>query len=210
MSFHEIQFPTDISKGSAGGPERRTDIVTLRSGFEERNTIWKHSRRKYDASLGLQSLDDLHEVLEFFEARSGRLYAFRWKDWADYRSGPPRRTTSSDDQLIGVGDGSETAFQLVKRYTSGGVEYVRDIRKPVAGTVDVEVNGAAQGEGSDYTLDYTTGIITFASAPSSGHSIKAGYWFDVPARFDTDYLGISVDAFEAGAIPAIDILEVRV
>lgn len=210
MSFHEVLFSEDISKGSAGGPERRTDIVTLRSGYEERNTIWAHSRRKYDAALGLRSLDDLHEVLEFFEARSGRLYGFRWRDWADYRSGPPRRTVSSSDQLIGVGDGTQTAFQLVKRYSSGGVEYVRDIRKPVSGTLLVETNGTLRAEGSFYTVDYTTGIVTFAAAPSVGHQIKAGYWFDVPARFDTDYLSISVDAFEAGAIPAIDILEVRV
>ena len=210
MSFHEVQFPTDISKGSAGGPERRTDIVTLRSGFEGRNTIWKHSRRKYDASLGLRSLDDLHEVIEFFEARSGRLYGFRWKDWADYRSGPPRIQVSSSDQLIGVGDNTTTDFQLVKRYSSGGVEYVRDIRKPVSGTVLVELNGSAQAEGSDYTLDYTTGVVSFSTAPGTGVNVRAGFWFDVPARFDTDYLSISVDAFEAGAIPAIDILEVRV
>ncbi len=210
MSFHEVQFPTDISKGSAGGPERRTDVVTLRSGYEERNTIWKHSRRKYDASLGLRSLNDLHEVLEFFEARSGRLYGFRWKDWADYRSGPPQRQVSRTDQLIGTGDGTDTTFQLVKRYTSGGVTYIRDIRKPVSGTVLVAVDGVAQSEGSDFTVDYATGIITFASPPGAGDDVTAGYWFDVPVRFDTDYLSISVDAFEAGAIPAIDILEVRV
>lgn len=210
MSFHETQFPTDISKGSAGGPERRTDIVTLRSGFEERNSIWRHSRRKYDASLGLRSLDDLHEVLEFFEARSGRLFGFRWKDWADHRSGPPRRTVSAADQLIGVGDGSDTTFQLVKRYTSGGVEYIRDIRKPVSGTVLVAVDGSPLSEGSGFTVDYTTGLITFASAPGLGLDITAGYHFDVPVRFDTDFLSISVDAFEAGAIPAIDIIEVRV
>lgn len=217
MSFHEVQFPSDISKGSGGGPERRTDITTLRSGFEERNSIWKHSRRKYDASLGLRSIDELHEVLEFFEARSGRLYGFRWKDWADYRSGPPKRAIASTDQLVGVGDGSETDFQLVKRYSSGGIEYVRDIKKPSRPATDpdapaplVEVNSIAQTEGVDYTIDYNTGIITFTSAPTSGHNIRAGFWFDVPVRFDTDFMSISVEAFEAGAIPAIDIIEVRV
>lgn len=210
MSFHETQFPDDISKGSGGGPERRTDIVTLRSGFEERNSIWKHSRRKYDASLGLRSLDDLHEVLEFFEARSGRLYGFRWKDWTDYRSGPPKRRVSPDDQLLGVGDGSEVDFQLIKRYASGGVEYVRDIKKPVAGTVEVQVNGVEVDEGTDFTVDTTTGVITLTVAPPAGQEVRAGYWFDVPVRFDTDYMAISVEAFEAGAIPAIDIIEVRV
>jgi uncharacterized protein (TIGR02217 family) len=212
LSFHEVQFPTDISKGSAGGPERRTDIVTLRSGFEERNTIWANSRRRYDASLGLRSLDDLYDVIQFFEARSGRLHAFRWKDWSDYRSASPVKTALSSDQLIGVGTGALTTFQLIKRYTSGGIEWIRNIRKPVAGTVLVEVAGVTKTLGTHYTLDTTTGIITFlaGSIPAPGQNVKAGFWFDVPVRFDTDYLSISVEAFEAGSVPSIDILEVRV
>jgi uncharacterized protein (TIGR02217 family) len=212
LSFHEVQFPTDISKGSTGGPERRTDIVTLRSGFEERNTIWAHSRRRYDASLGMRSLDDLHDVLQFFEARSGRLHAFRWKDWADYRSGSPTKTATSADQLLGVGTGALTTFQLVKLYTSGGIEYVRTIRKPVAGTALVEVAGVLKTAGTHYNIDNTTGIITFTAGniPAPGQNVKAGYWFDVPVRFDTDYLNISVEAYEAGSVPSIDILEVRV
>lgn len=56
MAFHEIRFPADLSFGSLGGPERRTDIVTLSSGFEERNTPWSHSRRRYDAGAGMMSL----------------------------------------------------------------------------------------------------------------------------------------------------------
>ena len=45
MSFHEVRFPASLSFGSIGGPERRTEIVTLANGFEERNTPWAHSRR---------------------------------------------------------------------------------------------------------------------------------------------------------------------
>jgi uncharacterized protein (TIGR02217 family) len=212
LSFHEVQFPTDISKGSSGGPERRTDIVTLRSGFEERNTIWANSRRRYDASFGLRSLDDLYQVIQFFEARSGKLHSFRWKDWMDYRSGSPVFTATSTDQLIGVGTGALATFQLVKRYTSGGINWDRIIKKPVAGTVLIQVAGVLKTIGTHYTVDDTTGIITFqaGSIPTPGQNVKAGFWFDVPVRFDTDFLNLSIEAFEAGSVPSIDILEVRV
>jgi len=211
MAFHEVQFPTDISKGSSGGPERRTDIVALRSGFEQRNNIWAHSRRRYDASLGLRDTNDLHDVISFFEARSGRLHGFRWKDWTDYRSKGPRTTVTHTDVLVGLGTGAQAAFQLVKRYSSGGVEYVRTIRKPVLGTVLVGVNGTAKTAGVHYDLDINTGVITFTGGniPGAGQSVTAGFWFDVPVRFDTEFLSVSVDAFEAGTIQSIDILEIR-
>lgn len=208
MAFHEDQFPSDISKGSAGGPERLTDIVTLRSGHEERNTIWTHSRRRYDASLGVRDIDDMHEVIEFFEARRGRLHGFRWKDWADWKSCPPKQTPTNMDQVIGVGDGTEHDFQLQKVYSSGGSSYTRPIKKPVAGTVLISKNGVSSLSG--WTVDTTTGIIHFTSAPTAGHIIRAGFEFDVPVRFDQDMLSISVDAFQAGSIGSIDIIEVRV
>lgn len=86
MSFHEVRFPASLSFGSIGGPERRTDIVTLANGFEERNTPWAHARRRYDAGFGLRSLDDIEALISFFEARQGQLIGFRWKDWSDYKS----------------------------------------------------------------------------------------------------------------------------
>lgn len=79
MQFHDVRFPSTLSFGAIGGPERRTEIVTLSNGFEERNSPWSQSRRRYDAGLGMRSLDDLENVIAFFEARQGQLYAFRWK-----------------------------------------------------------------------------------------------------------------------------------
>ena len=134
MSFHEVQFSPKIALGSTGGPERRTEVVTLANGFEERNTHWAHSRRRYDAGLGVRSLDDLHETLAFFEARYGRLYGFRWKDWVDHKSSAPSAAPGPNDQTIGFGDGTERLFQLIKVYESGGEDYARPIRKPRPGT----------------------------------------------------------------------------
>jgi len=206
---HEVRVPTSISRGSTGGPRRRTDIVTLRSGFEERNAVWADSRREYDAGLGIRDINDMHEVLEFFEARLGRLYGFRWKDWADYKSCAPNETPARDDQTIGTGNGSETEFQLVKTYSSGPTSWSRTIKKPVSGTVLVEVNGSLV-DPADYSVNTETGIITFDTAPTDTHVIKAGYEFDVPVRFTNDHIDITVELFSAGAAPQVNVIEVKV
>ena len=208
MAFHEVRFPEDISKGSSGGPERRTDIVTLRSGFEQRNTIWADSRRSYDASLGIRDIDELYDVIEFFEGRMGMLHGFRWKDWADYKSGAPGTATTAFDVQIGVGTGAQTTFQLRKNYVSGLQTYSRVINKPVAGTVKIARNGTEIFTG--WTVDTTTGIVTFSVAPTAGHAIQAGFEFDVPVRFNMDKMTINMEAFEAGSAPAVDIIEIRV
>ena len=207
-AFHETQFPPEISYGSQGGPKRLTQIVSLKSGYEERNQAWQHSRRSYDASVGIRRLSHLHDVLNFWEARRGRLYGFRWKDWLDFKSSYGRNEPADTDQIIATGDASTTAFQLVKRYTDAGEEYVRPIRKPVIGTVLVSLDNVSQPSG--WTLDSTTGIITFSSAPGNSVVIRAGFEFDVPVRFTDDEIKLSADAFEAGSIPAINVTEIRV
>lgn len=209
MAFHEVRFPTNMSFGSIGGPERRTDVVTLSNGFEERNTPWAHSRRRYDAGAGMRSLDDIAALVAFFEARRGRMHGFRWKDWADYKSCVPSGTVAFADQPIGVGDGVRTVFQLAKTYRSGFEDYVRPVRKPVAGTVRVGVAGAALVETVDYTVDAATGIVTVAVAPGAGAEVTAGFEFDVAVRFDTDAIQVSVATFQAGELPAVPVVEVR-
>lgn len=210
MAFHEIRFPANVSFGSQGGPERLTEIVTLANGFEERNTPWEHSRRRYDAGFGLRSLEDVDTLLAFFEARRGRLHAFRWKDWSDYKSGPAGAVISAFDQRIALGDGVRTQFQLVKTYASGSASYVRPIAKPVAGTVLLAVGGDPKVEVLDFNVDATTGMVSFVVAPDIGAEITAGFEFDVPARFDSDRIETSVASFRAGEVPNVPIVEVRV
>ena len=207
MAFHEVRFPDNISRGARGGPERRTQIVEMASGDEERNGSWADSRRRYDASYGIRKADDLAAVTAFFEARRGRLYGFRWKDWADYKSSPPSVNISAVDQPIGVGTGAATAFPLVKLYNSGAQSWTRTITKPVAGTVAVALNGATQITG--WTVNTTTGVVTFASAPAPGVAITAGFEFDVPVRFDTDTLDVTLDFERLGSITSIPLIEVR-
>ena len=208
MSFHEVLFPVDIAFNSEGGPTRRTDIVALVSGHEERNSPWAGSRRAFNAGYGVKSLSDIERVIAFFEARSGRLYGFRFRDPFDFKSGPAASAPQADDQVLGQGDGAATAFQLVKSYASGPAAYAREIKKPVAGSVLLAVAGAVKTQGADFTVDETTGRVTLASAPAPGEAVTAGFLFDTPVRFDTDELRINLAAFRAGDIPSIPLIEV--
>ncbi|WP_421724231.1 phage distal tail protein, Rcc01695 family [Bauldia sp.] len=210
--FHEVRFPTAIAFGSAGGPERLTEVVTLGSGHEERNSRWADSRRRYNAGYGVRSIDDLHAVIGFFEERRGRLYGFRWRDRVDFSSAAtPGATVAPTDQTIGNGDGTTANFQLVKTYGALHAPYQRTIAKPESGTVRVAVDGIEQTEITDWTCDITTGLVTFqpGSIPAGGTVISAGFAFDVPVRFDTDRLDINLASFAAGDIPSIPLVEIR-
>ena len=208
--FHEVQFPLDISLRGSGGPERRTDVVTLGSNREERNARWARSRRRYDAGYGVKSLASLAVVTAFFEERRGMLYGFRWRDRADFKSCAPHQTPAADDQALGTGDGVTASFQLVKTYGVLFAPYARPIVKPCAGTVLVAVAGAVKALGVDFDLDTTTGIVAFraGAVPSAGDAVTAGFLFDTPVRFDSDYLELDHTAFEGGAIPKIPIIEI--
>ena len=210
-AFHEVRFPLDIARRSTGGPGRRTEIVTLGSGAEERNSRWADARRSYEAGYGIKTLDEIHTVIGFFEERRGRLHGFRWKDHADFKSCAPLVTPVNNDHEIGTGDGVADQFQLVKHYGVGANRYTRAITKPVVGTVLIAVNGTAQTEAVNFTLDPTTGQVTFVagSIPLNGQSVTAGFEFDVPVRFDSDRLEVNLAAFDAGQVPQVTLVEVR-
>ena len=206
--FHEVRFPLDVSLGSRGGPVRRTDIVTLASGREHRNSRWAGSRRRYDAGLGVRTLDALHAVIAFFEERRGRLYGFRFRDRIDWRSGPPSREPTPLDQRIGTGDGASRSFQLVKAYGSSFAPYSGPSPSPSAARC------ASPSTASSRLWARTSPAIPrpasspSSAAPPAGAAVTAGFAFDVPVRFDTDELDIDLSAFEAGGIPQIPLIEI--
>jgi len=210
-SFHEVRFPTDIALGASGGPIRRTEVVTMASGKEQRNSRWAHSRRQYNAGYGIKSISDLQSVIEFFEERRGRLYGFRFRDPLDWKSSGSAMTTSPFDQEIGIGDSASTQFQISKRYGSHEHGYLRKISKPVAGTVRIAVDNDVVNA-DDYDLDTSTGLVTFhgSSIPNEGQKITAGYEFDIPVRFDADEISVNLSHFEAGDIPSIPLVELLV
>ncbi|MBO9655504.1 MAG: TIGR02217 family protein [Agrobacterium tumefaciens] len=208
-AFHEVRFPLRLALGVSGGPVRRTDIVNLSNGRENRNQRWRNARRAYDAGSGIRSVADLYEVLAFFEARRGELYGFRFRDPVDFKSCAPGETPAATDQRIGIGDGATADFQLMKTYADAGGSFSRRIDKPVEGSVIVSVEGV-KATPSDLSVDHMTGMVAFRTGrvPPAGAIVRAGFEFDVPVRFAIDRIDINVTAFEAGRIPSIPLTEI--
>lgn len=198
MAFAEIQFPPDISYGSSGGPEYTTDIVTCHNGYEQRNVNWEQARARFNVAHGVKTKAQLETLVAFFRARKGRAHGFRFKDWTDYQA---------VGQVLGIGDGIATQFQLVKKYTSGGVSETRAISKPVAGTVKVFKNSVLQ---TGVSVDSVTGYVTFTVAPATGAVITANFEFDVPVRFDMDKLSARLESYGVHSWQDIPLVEVRV
>ena len=197
--FHEVRFPEAIAYGATGGPGYDTTILTTVAGFERRNANWSQARGRWNVGSGIKRREDFAALIAFFRARQGRAYGFRFKDWTDFKA---------DGVLLGTATGAKTSFQLVKRYASGGAEVVRMISKPVAGTVTVYRDGVLVASG--VSVDAATGSLTFGTPPPSGVAVTASFEFDVPVRFDTDQMGLSLDNYEHGVWPDIAVVEIRV
>ncbi len=193
MSFVEVQFPTDISYGATGGPMFLTDVVTTISGHEQRNSKWSQARARYNVASGVKTEAQWQSLIAFFRARRGKAVGFRFKDWSDYQA--------INQPLQSLGDDE---YQMVKRYVSGAVVAERIITKPGAGSVKLYRNSLLQASG--WSVDTATGIITTALTGT----LTVDYEFDVPVRFDTDELALSMDSFNAGSWNNIPLIEVRV
>lgn len=208
-SFHDVRFPIALALDASGGPEWRNEVIGLLSGREKRNARQSVSRRRYDVGTGLRSLDDMHALVAFFEARRGNLHAFRLQDPFDWKSCAIGVGPAATDQPLGTGDGSNRRFALTKTYGAGGDAYVRPIRLPQTDLLNVAVNGVVLSP-SQFSFDQATGevVIAVPQTPASGTTVTAGYAFDVPVRFDVDHLLLSMAAFKAGQAPSIPLIEV--
>lgn len=199
-AFHEVRLPLSLAFGAQGGPERRTDIVTLASGGEVRNAAWSGSRRRWELGGAITKIEALHELVAFYEARRGQLHGFRFRDVVDDRSVKPGETVSATDQTLGLGDGETTIYALTKSY--GDTQ--RRIFKPVPGSVRAAIDGQEIG---NVVSSSAEGTVRFQEAPPAGAVVTAGFLFDVPVRFDTDRLETSLEAFGAGRAGQVPILE---
>ncbi|WP_021171280.1 hypothetical protein SOV_35620 [Sporomusa ovata DSM 2662] len=196
-SFHEVQFPPDISYGSTGGPGFSTGVVTTSSGGEQRNQNWAQSRCKYNVAHGVKNQKQLDNLIAFFRARKGKAYGFRFKDWSDFKA---------VGQICGVLEGNKLVYQLQKTYVdSAGFTDIRLIKKPVSGTVTLYISGVMQTSG--YTVDYVTGRITFDAIPAG--VVTADFEYDVPCRFDTDEMPINIDNWSSYSWSGITVIEIK-
>lgn len=203
MAFRETpRFPEDISYGSSGGPTFKTFVYEGFSGVEQRNITWTEAKHRYEASHGVRDKADMALLRAFFYNMRGRAYGFRFKDWSDYEL---------IVETVGTGTGVLAAFPLYKTYATGAYSYVRRIYKPIAAGFVVAVNGVTQTPTTHYTLDTTTGIITFdpAAIPANGHAVTVTCEFDVPVRFDIDQMSASHEGWQVESWSSIPLVELR-
>ncbi len=205
-TFHDVLFPLQLGFGAAGGPAFSTQVVVTGSGHEQRNSQWSDARQSYDAGLGVRSEADLAHLLAFFRARRGQAHGFRFKDPIDHTSSAFDGVVSSNDQQIGIGDGGQTRFKLIKRYGEDYDAQQRRITRPVALSVRVAIDGSEQSGGWSLA---DQGWIDFDDAPPAGSVVTAGFSFDVPVRFATDRIDVSIAGWRAGELPSVPLIEIR-
>lgn len=196
MSFLEIRFPDSISFNSSTILEFNTTIITSKNGKEYRNVNWNNNKMKFNIVNGIKTKTELDEVIKFFRNVKGKAYGFRFKDWTDF---------SATNQQIGIGNGETKEFQLIKTYTINGNTYTRKIKKPVISTIKVFLDGV---ETNDFSVDLTSGLITFEVAPSDTTIITANFEFDVPVRFNNDLLEVSLNSLSSGKINNLELIEI--
>jgi uncharacterized protein (TIGR02217 family) len=214
VSFNEIEFPRGIGFHIVGGPTFLTTVNQALSGMEQRNQNWQSARAKWTISLTTPPLDQysgtqqsfIDTVSAFFLNMAGKANSFRFFDPVD---------NTITNQIIGVGNGVLTTFQVVKSYTLGANTYVRNIVKPITSSV-INYEGLyltntfsfrdTSGPLYGWSLDYTTGLVTFPSPIADGQVIYANGQFDYPVRFDVDALPMQIEESNVtGGFPIITI-----
>lgn len=200
------RFPEDISYGSSGGPMYKTDVITVNSGVETRNISWSEARHTYNVAFGIRDQTYLDTLVEFFHSTKGKAYGFRYKDWSDYKSVSASDDISALDIEIGIGDDVLTEFQVKKVYNNGVLSTDRIIYKIEPGSLLLSINNVATTIG--WTVDNNTGIVTFDVAPVLDDSIKVGFNFDVPVRFDSDQLTVNLEMYQHGGVD-VPLVELR-
>ena len=185
-----------------------TSIVAADGGEEDRNANWTAARRTWRLEAG-RLTDDLVETLEMhFHMTRGAWKTFLLKDRLDFDHWQVSTDTSAIQ--IAAGDGSETDFPIVKLYGSGADQRSRTITNPISGTVTIWLEGILQTEGSEYTIDYDTGIVTFASPPGPSRPITATFQFRVRVRFASDKLPlVPLAKGRKYLTSAVEVMEVR-
>lgn len=205
QAFDAVDFPLALGREALVVTEFSTQIVSSPAGHEQRASEWAEARMRYDAGPGIGSEADVRTLAEFFRARRGAARAFRFRDPFDSSSAGDGGLPAAGDQLLGLGDGAQRRFALVKRYGSGDAGQLRQIRLPVGDSVRVSVDGM---ETAAFRLT-DDGEILLDAAPAAGVAVRAGYLFDVPVRFAEDRLEVSRATFLAGEMASVPLIEVR-
>jgi uncharacterized protein (TIGR02217 family) len=207
-TFIDTHLNVDVEQGATGGPSFLTTVMALSGGQEKRNIEWQFPRQEWDISFGIQTAADFQSVRDMFYNTFGRAIGFRFKDWTDYTIGDPVDYVAASSQPIGTFVSGNKIFQIYKTYTIGSYSMIRKITRPVQGTLKVYIDNILKTETTDYTVDYTTGIITFVATHDT-HTASVSLEYDVPVRFDSDLFKMKVTWVDAMELPSIAIIELK-
>lgn len=177
--FSELRFPEHLSLCAIGGPMFNTIINTTTNGCEQRNILSLKAKHKFNVSPAIRDQNDLSTLIAFFKIHKGKAVGFRFKDWTDYKI---------NDELLAIGDGMASTFQIKKTYSFNGVTDERSITKIVEGSVSLRVESNSI---YNFDVDYNTGIITLHSPLEDSQKLYIDCEFDVPVRFDVDEVYIN-------------------
>ena len=199
IQFYDARLPEDIERGASISVAFNTSVVGIASGDEQRNIEWSEERLTADVSYGIMrkanpqdAEDSFYRIVSFFRTVYGRGVPFRFRDPTDY---------DAKNEVLYPIEGTTTDFQLAKTY--GGGAYVRRITRPVVSTIKFRQGSTL------YTAPWThleLGIVRFDTVPPS---LTASFEFDIPVRFDSDIMTVSVEHFDAAELPEIRIVQVR-
>lgn len=231
MTFLDVRLPDFVERGASGGARYSTTVKIRFSGHETRVQNWEDQRGEWDIGYGAGYLWDdslagyLGPIINLYHVAKGRTHSWRFKDHSDFTIPPD--FTGDEKQQIALGDGSTTAFQIVRSYTAASTTEDRTVDKIVSGTdrlwieATEKTRAASPPSAGEYSIDLTTGIVTTGDTPAaSGGSGPGGEQivyvqceFDCHVRFGLDELDVSVIAADASGaaatIPRIPIVEIK-
>ena len=187
MTFIDSRLPQQIEINAVRRETEPVDIVRTDGGYEVRNIRHAQGLFEYDVSFPPGGFDAsvTEAVYAMWRASRGGLYAFRFRDWDS-------KNNTLTDEVIGTGDGATTTFQITQTHTVGGVSSVRNVTRPVS-AFTVMLDGAVQGSG--YSIDYSTGVLTFTTAPALDVEISVSGTYDIPVRFDLSFEATGMASF---------------
>jgi uncharacterized protein (TIGR02217 family) len=173
MNYHDVKIPNFIAICAKGGPCFSTKIASTNSGREIRILEKEYSLQKYTIQNCLLNQNQFNEFNNFFRARFGRLYCFRFKDFADH---------NVEKMVIAEYPSNVTNFKFQKIYQNENFSYVRNIIRPIYGSLTVCINDIE----IVVQTDYQNASFTIDGPLRENEKLSISFQYDVNVRFCND------------------------
>ncbi len=202
------RFPDDLAVWAKSGVGFSNQVITLKSGKRVRNQVWVYPLAKFDVvnALRLAGLSgvpaanySVQVLRDWIIVMQGQYSGFRFKDHTDFKD-------EGKGVFVETPDSARTVFQMAKNYTVGAVTVQRAIYKPTVSPATKVYDNAVLGSP---TVDTTTGLVTFGSAPATGHTLTWTGDFDIPVNFAVDMLEYALDLGAMYTVQSIPLVEQR-